>query len=113
MLLNPYVDEPEDHLVFYGPMLLEKSRSSRGEITIKEILLNRKELLQDRAEKLEDIQGLVRRYIDCSNPSIKTMLLDEILRQITSDKEYSLCAKHFVMNSLSDDSDFAKKFASC
>ena len=54
-LLNPFTDEPSDHLAFYGPMVLYRPGADRGEITVRKLKLNdRMGLLERRKERISN-----------------------------------------------------------
>lgn len=95
-LLNPYRDNIDLHLQAFGPMIMHINNSKRGELTWREIKLNRKELIDRRVEAIKDLQNLIDKYHSEHYPSLKEILHMEILDNVDSDKEYSLFKKQFV-----------------
>ncbi len=53
--INPYDENPNDNLVFSGPMLFSKKGSERGELSIEDIGLNRPELIEKEQQKLTEL----------------------------------------------------------
>jgi len=58
LLLNPFVDNPEDHLEFEQGtgMVKVKTGSSKGKTTVKTLNLNRSDLVQDRRKEQERLE---------------------------------------------------------
>jgi len=95
-LLNPYKDCIDDHLKAYGPIIFQINDSKRGEITLKEIDLNRKELIERRVESLKNLQNLIDKYNRESVLGLKQILKNEIIEFSKSDKEFSMCNTQFL-----------------
>ncbi len=57
-LLDPYVDDVEEMVVFYGPLALARG-GARSHATIKLLALNRADLLFARGETIERLDGLL------------------------------------------------------
>ena len=55
-LINPYDENPSDHLIAFGFMLWQKQGSERGQKTILNIDLNRLSLVQKRKERIDDVE---------------------------------------------------------
>ena len=94
--LNPYIDEIEDHLWASGPMILNIINSASGKITIREIGLNRIELIEKRIEAIDTIQVYIENYENSPSEEIKEFLKREIIQFTDSDKEYSFIIKQFL-----------------
>jgi len=60
-ILNPYVDDISEHLLFISPLVVSINNSLRGEITCKKLKLNRPKLIEKRSEKILQLQGLSSR----------------------------------------------------
>lgn len=56
--VNPFFEEPEDHIVFVGP--IAKGKSPRGEYTVLEIDLNAFEVVQARDQQIEAALNIFR-----------------------------------------------------
>lgn len=94
-LLNPYVDEPSQHLSAVGPYIFAKPGDDRGQLTEKLLDLNRIELVEQRLERIETIRQMMDSYEKESNAMLKKLLLKEIIEELKKDKAYS-----FITNSL-------------
>lgn len=95
-LLNPYEDFPEEHLMPAGPMVLRSPTSDRGLITQKRLDLNRSELVERRHERLEAIASIVDQVARTKNPTIRTVLLDQLAQECEADKEYCFVVRAYV-----------------
>lgn len=59
LFLNPYIDNPEDHIEFVNEIPRPKNSSEKGRISIEYLALDRNELNEVRREKLQDLQPLL------------------------------------------------------
>ncbi len=91
--INPYIENPLDFLCAVGHFIYHLSGNKRGEITEKEINLNRPELVEMRKERIDAIMTLADRYSSEPNITLKNILLKEIKKELADDKPYSVCAK--------------------
>ncbi len=93
-LLNPYVDDPEAELFFYGPMAIE--RSAKAKITIVKLKLNRPELLHKRHEKLRDVLRIMDLIIASrGNQALTNALLEELRESRMCSAEFASCVRCF------------------
>ena len=94
-LLNPYVDNPEEDLSFYGPMALE--RSAKAKLTIVKLKLNRPELLLKRHDKLREVLRIMELILACGgNQALKNALLVELRESSMCDAEFASCVRCFI-----------------
>ncbi len=91
--IDPYAENPEDHLFALGAMITQRSGSARGEITIKEIGLNRPELLEKRSERMQTIIVALNAAYRTQVEILKNAALAELEKEAQPDKEYSLIVK--------------------
>lgn len=91
--INPYIEDPSSFLVAAGSFIYHFSGNKRGELTEKEIKLNRPELVEMRKERLDAIRTLADRYAIEDNETLKATLLKELEKELACDKPYSLCAQ--------------------
>jgi uncharacterized protein (TIGR02646 family) len=94
-LINPFEDDPKDHLIAIGGIIHAKNGNDRGRITITVIHLNRPDLLQKRYEALTAFQALIIRFNTTTNLTEKHALKTLIESETEDDKEYSACKKAF------------------
>lgn len=91
--IDPYLEDPENHIVVWGSLLKHQNGSERGELTIVDIELNRPELVEKRRAKLKDIEIAIDRCYRTQNETLKKLALDALLEEAKEDKEYSLAVK--------------------
>lgn len=93
-LLNPYVDDPEEEVSFYGPMAIE--RSERAKITIVTLKLNRPELLLKRHEKLRAVLRIIDLIVASrGNRALTNALLEELREARLYSAEFANCVRCF------------------
>lgn len=97
-LLNPYNDEIDDHLRAFGPIILHVNNSKRGELTHREIKLNRSELIERRADSIKELQNLIDKYEGEPVGALKDILKQEIIESAAADKEFSFCLRQFLID---------------
>lgn len=95
-LIDPYVDNPEDHLFTIGPILSPKIHSRRGKATIKEIQLNRKGLIEARQNALDALSRDIELYALEKHPFYKEQYRLNILEHFKDYKEFLSCKKIFL-----------------
>ena len=80
LLLDPTVDEPDDHLVFFDDGTVA-SETERGQTTIRIVALNRPELVAARQRAIENARSLVEAGSDPSTLSAPTEEFSAAIRQ--------------------------------
>ncbi len=91
--IDPFAENPEEHLIALGAMIAQRNGSERGEITIKEIGLNRPELLEKRFERMQTIIVALNAAHRTQIEILKKAALAELEKEAQPDKEYSLIVK--------------------
>lgn len=91
--IDPYAENPEEHLIAFGTILFKMRGSERGEITIHEIELNRAELVEKRSNKISDIQKAIDACFRSQSAHLKELALDALKEEAKNDKEYSFFVK--------------------
>ncbi len=91
--INPYVDDPAAHFIFVGHFIYHKPGNSRAELTEKQIDLNRPEIVERRKERIDSLRTLADKYVSQTNPTIKSIILEELIMETSSDKPYSMFSK--------------------
>ena len=95
-LLDPYVDDVEKEVAFWGPMALARGRA-RARATITQLDLNRKDLLFARAEtlwRLDMLLDLVERAT--SEPDVQRSLWLEINAVTAAGGEFASASRQFL-----------------
>lgn len=88
--IDPYIEEPAEHIYAFGSMLFHKKGSERGEITIREIELNRVELVEKRSNRISEIQKALDACFRTNNMQLRNLAIDALKKEGEDDKEYSI-----------------------
>lgn len=94
MLLNPYKDSIKEHLRAFGPIIFHINDSKRGEISLRQLELNRVELRERRFEKIEELKNLIDKLNSERIPALRSLIENEIIDFINR-SEYSFTLKQF------------------
>lgn len=94
--INPYEDDPADFLYAFGEILRPRPGSDKGKTTIKDIGLNRAELVEKRSRQLENLQSLAENYARAQNPKAKAMFLQELCIELEADREYVIFTRAII-----------------
>ena len=94
--IDPYSDNPEEHVLASGAFLYHKNGSERGELTISDIGLNRADLIEKRHERIQEIIKAITSCYRTRNTTLRDNALDEIKQEMLVDKEYSLIVKTLI-----------------
>ena len=97
LLVNPYIDNPEDYFMFLGPFVTDKN-NLRGKITKCILDLNRGDLIERRKERIESVERLYNLWYEQNDSSIKKILAGELRKECLPDKEYSAFVRHFLIS---------------
>jgi len=93
--VNPVLDNPDAHLFFSGDVLFPRPGSDAGFLTIDQLKLNRRQLRERRSEKIENLWRLIDRWSRLTNSRLKEIARQEIMHEISSEKEFSMALKAF------------------
>ncbi|GJJ27854.1 HNH endonuclease [Bacillus velezensis] len=89
-LINPYQDQICKEVTFWGPSL--QYITAKGKLTIYKLDLNRPELIERRAEKIDAMSKLFLNFNEASIPVIKEMYWKELREMTKKEVEYSSLA---------------------
>lgn len=95
--LNPYEDDPSGHIVACGTFLFPKNGCERADLTIKDIELNRPDLLEKRQQRIEEINRALRACFRTQSVQLREAALSEIERECEKDKELSVFVKSLLL----------------
>ncbi|ELB2838166.1 HNH endonuclease [Vibrio alginolyticus] len=95
--INPYNEDPEQHLVAYGTYLFSKNGSERGDLTINDLNLNRPDLLEKRQVKIEELKRTIDACFRTSSQALRKAALAELQKEAEADKELSLFVKSYML----------------
>jgi len=94
--INPYVDDPNNYVHAFGTFIFSKNGNERAEITITDLKLNRKELLERRMLRINDIKRSIDACNRTSSETLRTSALEEIQREAEDNRELSLFVKSYL-----------------
>jgi hypothetical protein len=95
--INSYNENPEDYIIFLGFYIFPKQRSERGEYTIKEMDLNRPNLVDRRKDKIEGIIKILKFAYRTANKSLRDQAITEVKKEAEKDKEFSTMIKSLLV----------------
>ena len=91
--INPYNENPQEHIKFIGFLIFAKQSSRRGEYTIKEIGLDRPDLRDRRKDRIKSIETLINGVFRTSSDSLRKQAIEDLISEAEADKEYSAAVK--------------------
>lgn len=91
-LIDPYAEDPSQHLIAFGSIVRHKAGSERGAITIKTVDLNRAELIERREVRISEIQKAIDACYRTKSVAVRNDLLAELAREADPNKEFSMIA---------------------
>lgn len=94
--IDPYSEDPGNHLFPFGAFLFQRNGSERGELSIRDIGLNRPSLIEKRMAKIEDIQKALNAAHRSTNETLRNAAIEELGKEALPDKEYSVCINSFL-----------------
>lgn len=96
-LVDPYTNEPEKFFKFLGPMVYALPEHGRGVVTVKQLRLNRPDLLESRSKRLEAISNILLTISTISDPAVRDVLIDDLLNNEAADEaEYAAFVRSFI-----------------
>lgn len=87
--VDPYAEDPADHLYACGAFVFARNGSERGEVTMRELALNRSALLERREERIKEINKALLALHRTQSPALRTAAREELQKEAEPDKEYS------------------------
>jgi len=88
-LLNPYVEDPAEHLIFCGGFVIQRPGSNKGLLTHEKLELSRMALVERRQEKLRALATLLDRWALLPNGNLRDVVWLQIERETSPSTEYS------------------------
>lgn len=86
-ILNPYADNPTDHLLIKGPMIEGRPTSTIGRKTVDVLDLRRTDLLLQRAARIQALEQFMLRWFDARGED-KEILAEVIWRELDDSHEF-------------------------
>jgi hypothetical protein len=91
--IDPYSEDPGAHLVGIGPFVRHRNGSERGELTWRDIDLNRKELVERRIERIDALIALIDKIKRTVDLQLAVLLEGELRREVGNDKPYAMVGR--------------------
>ncbi len=96
-LLNPYIDEPAEHLLFVGPVVLERPGSELGYRSVQKLELSRPALIEQRTERIRALAPLVSVWAKEQSAETKRLLEGQIRRHVTDEAEFAAAMRSYLL----------------
>lgn len=94
-LLNPYEDDPEEHIDHAGPMVITALDSERGKNTIRQLALNRVALFASKAQRLQELDDRIQMWHSEIDGDKKDVLAEDVQHLLDSNSEFSATLRVF------------------
>jgi hypothetical protein len=99
--VNPFVDDPDEHLAAVGSFVFHRNGSERGEYTWRQIGLNRSGLIERRQQRIQQMRDLIDKMRRTANVELQALIQRELTNELTDDKEYAMICRAAVAQMLS------------
>lgn len=91
--IDPYIVDPEDHFLIFGAMIYPKPGCDAAALTERLLDLNRGDLLERRAIRLDGLLKMLEVVARCGQPALKKILWDDFCQEMLLDKEYAALSR--------------------
>lgn len=91
--IDPFSEDPADHLLAYGSFLFPRGASARGEVTIREIALNRTPLIGRREERIKLLQKALMAAQRLPAGPVRGAAIAEIEKEGADNREFSMAVR--------------------
>ena len=98
--IDPFSEDPADHLIPLGNFVMGRSDSIRGRTTVADLGLNRAQLLERRSEHLQKLRMLAEAIADAPNPSLAHKAKRFLQEHVSEESEFSFVGKAVVQDVL-------------
>lgn len=88
-LVDPYFDQPDEHLHFEGPIILPAPGSAKGFVTEPTFKLNRPDLFERRVARLKRLNTLLDLIARETNADARRVMLNDLQNERADDVEYA------------------------
>lgn len=96
LLINPYVDDPEEHFQDLGPLIMSVLCDVRAFVTENVLKLNRSSLVERRIERITQVKWLLSSWAKEKNSTMKEVLEQQLHEEYSEEAEYSSTVKAFL-----------------
>lgn len=91
--IDPYTEDPSDHLIPLGPIILAKPGDDRGTHTLDLLDLNRPELVEKRNRKVIEINNFIQMIAKLPDTAKKTAMARQLKVYIDENAEFAFIAR--------------------
>jgi hypothetical protein len=95
-LIDPYRDDPQDHLIGFGAFVFRRPGSVKGFNTEELLKLNRPALAERRSERIESVKRLADTYARLPPNRVRDAIAEELRKEAAPDREYSLVVQNYI-----------------
>jgi len=95
-VIDPYSDDPGEHLLFLGPILRARPTSGIGQLTERLLDLNRVPLVERRLDKIDYALSFLRHAASVKDERLKSLIEQDALSLCDSCQEYSAAVSQAV-----------------
>lgn len=96
-IVDPYTEDPVELFQFIGPMIFATPSNDKAVNTEKKLLLNRKELIERRSERLKGVADQILLISKVQNVELKATLREDLeTNEIGDDKEFAAFVRSFI-----------------
>lgn len=92
-LIDPYDDDPEAEIMFFGFHAYGRPGQERAEVTERTLDLNRAELIERRKARLDNLLKLVALLQSTQTDAKRQILKDDFAIELGDDREYTSMAR--------------------
>lgn len=95
-LINPYIDDPEQHFNDIGPLIMPVPDDNRAYVTRNVLKLNRAALVERRTERIMLVEPLLISWAKEQNTVVKELIEQQLHDEYSVNKEYSSTIKAYL-----------------
>jgi hypothetical protein len=91
--INPFIEEPDEHLAALGPFIYHRSGSERGEYTWRELGLNRPDLIERRIDRIDRIRDLIDKTKRTRGGGLRELIMTKLEEELEDSQEYCMTSR--------------------
>jgi HNH endonuclease len=91
--IDPFTEDPSEHLVAVGSFIFHRHASQRGEFTWRLIELNRPQLVERRGERIKSIVTLLDKLAGTEDLELAGLIKKELEAAVADTEEYAMVCR--------------------
>lgn len=96
-VVDPYKDDPANMFRFVGPMIFALPDNDAAIISIKQLKLNRIDLMANRSKRLDAIDNLVHTISTAKSEELRLVLLEDLVEnEAANSAEYAAFVRSYI-----------------